>query len=35
MTNAFEVYEGGHADRIAARFPVKVLPFFAQHLVMK
>ena len=35
VANAFEVYEGGHADRIAARFPVKVLPFFAEHLVMK
>jgi len=35
VANSFEVYEGGHADRIAARFPVKVLPFFAQHLKMK
>jgi len=35
VKNSFEVYEGGHADRIAARFPVKILPYFAEHLVMK
>ena len=35
VANSFEVYEGGHADRIAARFPVKILPYFAQHLAMK
>ena len=35
VANSFEVYEGGHADRIAARFPTKILPFFAEHLATK
>ena len=35
VANSFEVYEGGHADKIAARFPVKILPFFAKHLATK
>ena len=35
VANSFEVYQGGHADRIAARFPVKILPYFAKHLAMK
>ncbi len=35
VKHQFEVYDGNHFDHIMVRFPVKVLPFFAQHLVMK
>ncbi len=35
VANSFEVYPGGHADKIAGRFPVKILPFFAKHLAKK
>ena len=32
MPNSFEIYEGGHVNRIAARLESKVLPFFAANL---
>jgi enterochelin esterase-like enzyme len=35
VANSFEVYDGNHISRIVERFDSKVLPFFAQHLVMK
>lgn len=31
----WEVYDGDHINRIAARFPAKVAPFFAAHLKTK
>ncbi len=35
MKNSFEVYQGDHTNRIVERFRTKVLPFFAENLVMK
>ncbi len=32
ITHTYEVYEGGHGDKIAGRIPTHVLPFFAEHL---
>jgi S-formylglutathione hydrolase FrmB len=32
IRNAFELYEGDHTNRIAARVQTKVLPFFSSHL---
>jgi enterochelin esterase-like enzyme len=34
VSNSFEVYPGDHTNRIVERFKTKVLPFFAQNLVM-
>lgn len=35
IRHQWEVYDGDHVSAITARFPTKVLPFFAQHLQMK
>ena len=35
VNNSFEVYKGNHTNRIVERFKTKILPFFAQNLVMK
>jgi len=35
VKNSFEVYPGDHTNRIVERFKTKVLPYFAQNLVMK
>ncbi len=35
ITHTYEVYEGGHGDKITARIRSHVLPFFAQHLEME
>ena len=32
VTNTFELYNGDHTNRIAARVETKVLPFFSNHL---
>jgi S-formylglutathione hydrolase len=32
IRNTFELYEGDHTNRIAARVETKVLPFFSNHL---
>jgi S-formylglutathione hydrolase len=32
VRNTFELYEGDHTNRIAARMETKVLPFFSDHL---
>lgn len=32
ITHSYEIYEGGHGDKIAGRIRSHVLPFFAQHL---
>jgi enterochelin esterase-like enzyme len=32
IRSTFEVYEGDHTNRIAARVETKVLPFFPNHL---
>jgi S-formylglutathione hydrolase FrmB len=32
IRNSFELYEGDHTNRIAARVETKVLPFFSNHL---
>ena len=32
IRNTFELYEGDHTNRIAARMETKVLPFFSSHL---
>jgi len=32
VAHEFEVYEGDHGNRVAARFGTHVLPFFAEHL---
>lgn len=32
IRNTFELYEGDHTNRIAARVETKVLPFFSDHL---
>ena len=32
VTNTFELYDGDHTNRIAARVETKVLPFFSNHL---
>jgi enterochelin esterase-like enzyme len=35
ISHQWEVYDGDHVSAITARFPAKVLPFFASHLQMK
>ena len=35
VTHKFETYEGDHGNRIGARFPAKVLPFFSENLTAK
>jgi enterochelin esterase-like enzyme len=35
IAHTYEVYEGGHGDKITARIRSHVLPFFAQHLEME
>lgn len=35
VNHGFEVYKGNHTNRIVERFKTKVLPFFAENLVMK
>jgi len=32
VAHDFEVYEGDHGNRVAARFVEKVVPFFSAHL---
>lgn len=34
IANAFEIYEGGHIDRVAERIEKTVMPFFSRHLLV-
>lgn len=35
IEHTFEVFEGGHGDKVAERMETKILPFFSRHLVFQ